>query len=94
MTVGFPPAVPTPPISGPSTTTGTFSSLGGVVTASCTGTTAALVSASPQPGYRVEVDDNGPARVRVRFESGARTSDVRVTCPAGQPVPDVNEQGG
>ena len=38
----------------------TFSSLGGVVTASCTGSTAALVSASPQPGYHVEVEDNGP----------------------------------
>lgn len=35
-----------------------------------------LQAATPAPGYQVEIDDAGPPRVRVEFESAS--SDVRV----------------
>jgi hypothetical protein len=56
------------------------------VVAECRG---AAVSGSAQPasGWRVEVDDNGPGRLRVELESVGGESRVRVeaVCAAGTP---------
>ena len=48
----------------------------------------------PQPaaGYSVEVEDNGPDRVRVRFESGERRSRITVELIDGALVPQIDEE--
>lgn len=60
---------------------------GGVVTTECSGARIRLVAAQPDSGYRVEVDDRGPDRVRVELErnDGEREVRVEATCASGQP---------
>ena len=60
----------------------------GVVSAECRGTAVRLVGAVPNSGYGVEVDDQGPARLRVEFESGDgdRRTRVEAVCSGGVPV--------
>ena len=51
---------------------------GGTVVVEASGGSVSLVSAVPNPGYTVEVDDGGPDEVRVEFESDDSKSEVRV----------------
>jgi hypothetical protein len=53
-----------------------------------------LVSAQPSSGWRVEVKDPGPTRVRVELESADERSEVRVeaACRAGQPAFTVDQK--
>ncbi len=46
---------------------------------------------SPRAGYSVRIDDNGPDRVRVRFESDAGRSEIRVDLQGGELVPEIIE---
>jgi hypothetical protein len=63
-----------------------ITSRGGSAIARCTGDTAYLVSWSPEPGYRYDNLDRGPAtEVRVRFRAGEIRVRVSVTCVAGVP---------
>ena len=60
----------------------------GSVSASCTGASIALQSATPYDGWTVEVDDRGPGRVRVEFTSGGedeRETEVEAVCSGGAP---------
>ncbi len=77
-----PSSTTTPPTQ---STTATFSAAGGVVTVSCTGTSARLVSASPTGGYKMDVSEAGPEKVAVSFESGDRESEIAARCVSGRP---------
>jgi hypothetical protein len=75
------PASTTAP-GGASTTTGAATvaarqTPGGTVVVSLQGGRLALVSATPAPGYSVEVEESGPDEVRVAFEAG-EDGEVRV----------------
>lgn len=76
-----PPATAAAPRSGATT----FSTAGGVVTVSCTGTSARLVSSSPASGYKMDVSESGPESVAVSFESGDQDSEVVARCVDGRP---------
>lgn len=86
----------------PSTTAATgaaqrqyFTTSGGGVWASCTGTIATLDSMTPRQGFRLDGYDKGPAATAwVRFKLDVRHGhddeyQVTVTCPEG--VPQVAE---
>lgn len=50
-----------------------------------------LVAATPAPGFSVEVDDSGPSRVRVEFESDAADYRVEARWEGGQLTVDVDD---
>lgn len=97
---------PTTTTTGPTSaaTTGAASDLTstltpGVVTVHCDGTTATLVSWSPNPGWRADDPLRGPAaEVSVRFESDvAADYKVTATCAGGVPVVNLgpdDDHGG
>jgi hypothetical protein len=64
----------------------TFSVRGGVVTVGCSGATIRLASASPNDGYRLDVRENGPARVDVGFVGHDDDSSITLVCTNGTPV--------
>ena len=78
----------------------TWAGRAGSVTARCTGGTISLVSATPADGWRMEVEDRGPSRVRVELRSLDRSREdgddhsgsgdgdeveVRAECSGGVP---------
>ena len=66
----------------------TFDSSGGSITVRLAGGAIALAGdPSPSAGYSVRIDDNGPDRVRVRFESDAGRSEIRVDLRGRPPRP-------
>jgi hypothetical protein len=85
------------PTSADSATTSTgqaqYDSLGGSITVEQVGDTIHLLG-EPEPagGYSVEVEDDGPDRVRVRFESGELRSRITVELIDGAPVPQIEEE--
>ena len=90
------PGTATPTSDGSVTTTPSqagYDSLGGSITVEQVGTTIRLLG-EPQPasGYSVEVEDDGPDRVRVRFEDGERRSRITVELVDGMLVPQVDEE--
>ena len=42
-------------------------------------------------GWTVRIDDNGPTRVRVRFEAGSQRSEIRVDLEDGSLVPLISD---
>ena len=91
------PVVPAPPPTSPPTTaspatTMTYDGIGGSITVRLSGGTLTLVGApSPTPGYTTRVDDNGPDRVRVRFERDDVRTEIRVDVEGGELVPEIIE---
>jgi eukaryotic-like serine/threonine-protein kinase len=62
----------------------TISSVGGEVTARCTGTSAYLVRGKPAEGFHAKFVVQGPAsEVGVRFRSPTQRVTIRVQCPSG-----------
>ncbi len=88
---GAPPVPPAPPAStdiGPRT----YSGIGGSITVAVTDGRLGLVGApSPAGSYATEIQDNGPDRVRVRFDDGQRRTEIRVDLENGTLVPRVDE---
>ncbi len=83
---------PQPTVSAPATVRATFSTNGGTVTASCTGSTVKLVSATPRDGYRLHEQVDGGV-LEVSFTSGFGEGDgdneaveLHIGCQAGAPV--------
>ena len=64
----------------------TYSTAGGTVTASCTGSTIRLVSASPSSGFTMQVS-TGPEQVQVKFRSATQEFEVQLGCVGGRPQP-------
>ncbi len=70
-----------------------YESVGGSITVEHVDDSVHLLG-EPQPaaGYSVEVEDDGPERVRVRFESGERRSRITVELVDGALVPQIDEE--
>jgi hypothetical protein len=77
----------------PSTTTErrSVSVAGGTVVVEASGGAVSLVSAVPNPGYSVEVDEHGPDEVRVEFESDDSKSEVRVRWNGGWDIEERDD---
>jgi hypothetical protein len=73
--------------------TTTFSSVGGSIVVRAEGGAVALDrDPSPTAGWTSQVDDDGPTRVRVRFERDGQRSEIRVDLRDGELVPEIVEQ--
>jgi hypothetical protein len=82
-------AQPTPSstLTGASHGTGSLTTTGGRVSASCTPQgRISLQLAIPASTWRVQVREPGPTRLRVEFSSGARQVEVEGVCRAGAAV--------
>ncbi|MGZ8742182.1 MAG: hypothetical protein ACXWXO_04600 [Nocardioides sp.] len=53
-----------------------------------------MKSASPNNGYRVEVEKRGPEEIEVKFESASRELKVDARCADGVPRFDVEADDG
>jgi hypothetical protein len=62
----------------------------GSVTVECQGPRISLQGAQPNAGWSIDVDDSGPDKVRVDFESGERRTRVMAECVGGTPRFDVD----
>jgi hypothetical protein len=69
-----------------------YEGIGGSITVRLSGGTVTLASApTPSPGFTVRVDDDGPDRVRVRFERDDERTEIRVELEDGRLVPTIEE---
>jgi hypothetical protein len=63
----------------------------------CIGATVVLRIAQPDNGWRMEVEEPGPAEVKVRFEraddSSGKAARVRAVCQTGNPVFRLDNEG-
>ena len=84
-----PAPVPSAPSGAPPVST-TYSTGGGTLTASCTGSTIRLVSASPASGFTMQVSDSGPEQVQVKFRSAQHEFEIQLQCVGGRPRPGDN----
>jgi hypothetical protein len=76
----------------PSTTKSTFTSAGGsIVVAVANGAVSLAEDPTPSTGWSYRIDDNGPSRVRVRFEQADERSEIRVDLQGGELVPEITE---
>ncbi len=72
--------------------TARYSSVGGSIVVRVTNRQIALDSDPvPVSGWSARIDDNGPTRVRVRFEAGERRSEIRVDLVDGVLAPRIIE---
>jgi hypothetical protein len=67
-----------------SPTSQTFASRGGVTTVACSNQGAQLLSVSPNNGYQMRIDDQGPPEVRVEFIGPTAQTEISVTCVSGK----------
>ncbi|MGI9649342.1 MAG: hypothetical protein ACR2OI_12565 [Acidimicrobiia bacterium] len=71
---------------------GSFVAIGGQVTAACTGLdTVKLLGAVPVAGWSLEVESEGPNKVRVDFEAGSQETEIEITCSNGQLSAEIEE---
>jgi hypothetical protein len=63
----------------------------GTVTVKVSSGSVSYVSAVPLPGFAVEIDDAGPPRVRVEFESESARVEVRAEWENGQLDVEIDE---
>ena len=73
---------------------GTWRGAAGSLVTSCTGRTISLVRVQPATGWRAEVDDSGPDRVRVELEGLVEESgkvEIESVCRQGTPDFTVGE---
>ena len=75
----------------PRQTARTFSLRGGTVEARCAGARITLGYATPRAGFEVEVNDDDPGELSVRFRSDAHESRLDATCVNGSPSGRVRE---
>jgi len=69
----------------------TYSSAGGSIVVHNTGSAISLVSGTPSSGFGVEIHDNGPTRVEVRFNNGSTEWRIRVDLVNGQLQPQITQ---
>jgi len=84
------PDTPTTTTTSPTTT---LTVLGGWVRVRCEAWSASLVSASPNPGFSMQIVDHGPQEVEVRFSAPSHESVVKARCENGTLRPDTDERG-
>ncbi len=90
-TVAPPPAATTtaPTVTDPAPTNETQTSAGGSITYSWNGSSLDLLSTQPASGHTVEIEDDTPTRIRVRFR-GPSDSRIEVRVEGGVPVVDID----
>ena len=89
-TAGTPATQPRPTPAAPSAST--YTSAGGsIVVTLANGAVSLADDPSPSPGWSYRIDDDGPSRVRVRFERDGQRSEIRVDLQGDQLVPDITE---
>ena len=89
---GAPATQPRPTPASPSASTSTFTSAGGSIVVTLSNDAISLADdPSPSPGWSYRIDDDGPSRVRVRFERDDQRSEIRVDLQGDQLVPDITE---
>jgi hypothetical protein len=74
---------PRPTRTGSAGSSRTVSLAGGTVAIRCTGTSAALLYATPADGYASEVKHRGPDKVEVEFDGDRGRSRVEARCSGG-----------
>lgn len=84
---------PEPPTPQVPSRSGTWEGPPGAVSVRCAGEGITLVSASPNNGYRIEVD-RGAQEIEVHFKSSAREYQVKARCSDGTPTFRVDSDGG
>lgn len=87
-----PPAT-TPPPPAPTTRTASFTTQGGTVVASCTGTAIRLGSITVRDGWRVEQDAERGG-IEVHFRSGEREIELALRCSGGVPTQVSSSSSG
>ena len=88
--IAAPQAPTTTPAVAPATRT--FASRGGsIVVRHGSGTIVLDADPSPSNGWTYRIDDNGPRRVRVRFESADARSEIRIDLEGDELVPTIVE---
>lgn len=80
------PAPPPPAPEQPTPRTQTFSSEGGTIVATCTGSTIRVEAVRPRDGWSIGEPEVESGQVEVKFTSGEREDEVSVRCRGGQPV--------
>ena len=75
-----------------SSTTQAYTLTGGVVTVRYRGGSTTLVSATPNSGFGVDVNDSGPGKVDVRFRSDRHESRLVTRMRNGVPDPEQEER--
>ena len=80
-----PPVTRTTPPPSPSSTTRSFTTQGGTVVATCTGSTIRLDSITVRDGWRVENETEGGA-VEVKFKASETEIEVTLRCVGGVPT--------
>lgn len=86
-------AAPTTTTTAPQAQTSSYQVTGGVVTIRHSPGVVTFVSAVPQPGYRAEPEETGPARVKVEFESEHHSSEFRAEWSGGELEITTHESG-
>ena len=92
-TTSPPTAPPAATTTLPAPATRTFSSRGGSIVVRHEGGTITLDGdPSPSSGWSYRIDDDGPTRVRVRFESADARSEIRIDLEGDELVPTIVEE--
>ncbi len=85
---------PTAPAPAPvAPITQAFVSAGGSIQVTLADSAVSLTSSTPAAGFTVEVHDNGPGRVEVRFFSGGTEWRIRVEPAGGSMVSEISQHG-
>ena len=87
---GTPPSTPASSPASTPASTAPYSSRGGDIRVRLDDGTIALAEPpAPEPGWTALVQDDGPTRVRVRFERGDERAEIRVDLEGGRLVPRI-----
>ena len=85
---------PRPPATAePRAITSTWQVAGGQVSARCRGQVIALLYATPTDGWNMEIEQDGPVRVEVHYESRTAESELTARCVGGRPTAQVGAEG-
>ena len=80
------------PVPTPAPTPARYDSTGGSISVRMDGGVLAIDGEPrPAPGWSVRVDDDGPTRVRVRFERDDRRSEIRIDLVDGRLEPRITD---
>jgi hypothetical protein len=86
-------AIRSPATAAPRAVTSTWQVAGGQVSARCRGQAIALLYATPTDGWNMEIEEDGPGRVEVHYESRTAESELTARCVGGRPTAQVGAEG-
>ncbi len=74
---------PAPPVTSPASEDRIIHMIGGSVTARCEGEKASWVSYVPNSGFDADIENQGPEKLEIEFESEDHTSKLTAECRDG-----------